>query len=102
MSYFITYFGIVIGDLVPEDEPAWELYLILYEIIDIITSPAISKDEVEYLKVLITNHNDLYRALFNEDLKAKAHLITHLHTCIEAFGPPRFYSTEKYERFHQK
>ncbi|CAH0563077.1 unnamed protein product [Brassicogethes aeneus] len=36
MSPLIAYFGIIIGDLVTEDDPVWELYLILHDIIDLI------------------------------------------------------------------
>uniref|UniRef100_A0ABD2VVX8 Uncharacterized protein n=1 Tax=Trichogramma kaykai TaxID=54128 RepID=A0ABD2VVX8_9HYME len=40
------YLGLMIGDLVSPDNPAWELYLLLRKIIRIITSPRIHCDAV--------------------------------------------------------
>ena len=101
MSALVSYFAIIIGDLVPDDDPAWSLYLILVDILDIVTSAIITKDEVQYLRCLIKNHNDIYQQVFEEQLKSKHHLITHYPTCIEAMGPPRYYSSAKYESFHK-
>ena len=42
MSFFITYFSIIVGDLVPPDDLAWDLYLHLYEIVDIVRNSTIS------------------------------------------------------------
>ena len=101
MSALVSYFAIIIGDLVPDDDPAWGLYLILVDILDIVTSPIITKDEIQYLRCSIKNHNDIYQQVFEEQLKSKHHLITHYPTCIEAMGPPRYYSSAKYESFHK-
>ena len=101
MSALVTYFGIIMGDLIPHDNIVWEFYLILYEIIDLITSPTISDIEIKYLTQLIKCHNELYISIFEEPLKPKFHIATHYPTCIRSMGPPRHYSCEKYEAFHK-
>lgn len=57
MSALMSYFGVLVGDLVPPDDEVWELYLILYDIIDLITSLSISSHDVSYIRQLIKCHN---------------------------------------------
>ncbi|XP_008208609.1 uncharacterized protein LOC100114950 isoform X1 [Nasonia vitripennis] len=102
MSYLITYFGIIIGDLVPEDDLSWELYLTLFDIIDLITQASITENEISYLSQLLKSHNELYIQIFDEPLKPKHHIILHYPDCIRAMGPTKHYSCEKYEAFHKK
>ena len=102
MSYLVSYLCIIIGDLIPPDDLAWELYLMLFEIIFIITSNEISNDEIIVLKELIKGHNALYLKIFKEPLKPKFHIITHYISCIKATGPPKHTSCEKYEAYHKK
>lgn len=102
MSYLVSYLGVIIGDLIPEDDPVWELYLLLFDILNFITSSTISEDETCYVNSLIQSHNQLYQTLFNEDLKPKYHFTTHYSSCIRTMGPLKNFSCEKFERFHQK
>lgn len=102
MSFLITYLGIIVGDLIPRDDPVWQLYLTLYDVINFITASSISEEEVRHLEKLITSHHEMYLKLFGEDLKPKFHLATHTGQCIRAMGPLSNISCEKYERFHQK
>lgn len=101
MSALVTYFSIIMSDLIPDDEPVWELYLSLYDVIVVVTSPVISKPEILYLRSLIKCHHEMYIDIFEESLKSKHHLILHYPTCIEAMGPPRFYSCSKFEAYHR-
>lgn len=39
MMFFVRHFGLIIGDLVPEDDEVWRLYIVLTEILDIVTAP---------------------------------------------------------------
>lgn len=88
MSALVTYFGIIIGDLIPPEDPVWGFYLTLFDIIDLITRSIISEQEINYLCQLIKSHNELYVELFNE--KPKFHFITHYPSCIQAMGPSKY------------
>ena len=101
MSALVTYFGIIIGDVIPPDDPVWDFYCILYDVIDLITKSIISQQDIAYLRQLIKEHNELYITLFNEGLKPKFHFIIHYPTCIETMGPLKYLSCEKYEAYHK-
>lgn len=102
MSFLVTYLGIIIGDKIPQDDPVWKFFLTLYDIVNLVTSPTISESEIKYLQKLIHFHNDMYQKLFKEDLKPKFHLLIHYPLCIRTMGPLKYFSCEKYERFHKK
>ncbi|CAD6215471.1 GSCOCG00011211001-RA-CDS, partial [Cotesia congregata] len=36
MSSLVTYFGIIFGDCVPEKDPVWEFYLLLFDLINLV------------------------------------------------------------------
>lgn len=101
MSYLISYFTLIVGDLIPEDDDVWIFYLDLYEIVDLVNSEVISEDHVQYLRSLIKSHNQAYMFLFKENLKPKYHILTHYPTIIEAIGPLRYLSCQKFEAFHK-
>ncbi|XP_044582966.1 uncharacterized protein LOC123263985 [Cotesia glomerata] len=101
MSCLVTYFGIIIGDLVPFDDPVWELYLCLFDIYDIVMSSTISQSEIIHLEQLIKLHNQLYIESFSENLKPKHHLILHVPSIIKNMGPANEFSYSKYESFHK-
>lgn len=74
---FMKYFGLIIGDLVPPDDPHWELYLTLRAIIDILNARSFSLQEVEYMQCLVTEHHEIYVRLFGNALKTKHHNMLH-------------------------
>lgn len=101
MSALVTYFGIVIGDKVLEDDPYWQLYLLVIEIIHIVTSFENNLEELHLLQRLITDHHKLYVELFHEPLKPKFHNLLHYARKIEDFGPLRYLSSIRFEAFHK-
>uniref|UniRef100_A0A1Y1N501 C2H2-type domain-containing protein n=1 Tax=Photinus pyralis TaxID=7054 RepID=A0A1Y1N501_PHOPY len=101
MLGFFSYFGILIADLVPEKDSCWELYTILYQIIDILLSRIISKQTIEYLEILIVEHHRLYCELFDQTLKPKHHFMIHYPTVILNLGPLRHIWSMRYEAFHK-
>lgn len=44
MMSLVRYFGLLIGDFVPQNEPVWYLYLSLRTILDILTSTSFQKE----------------------------------------------------------
>jgi hypothetical protein len=77
----------MIGDLMPINSEIWQIYVILNQIINIITSKIINNDYPAIFKVLIIEHYELYIKLFNINLKPKHHHIVHYSFIMEKIGP---------------
>lgn len=60
MLILVRYFGLIIGDFVPIEEPVWALYITLRKVLDIIISPALEEECIYLLKTLIAELNELY------------------------------------------
>ena len=58
--FFVRYFSIMVGHLVPHDNEVQELYLHLRNIVSIIYSPNSTWDDLILLDSLITEHHQLY------------------------------------------
>lgn len=102
MSCLYRYLGLIIGDLVPENDPVWELYLMLKEIISVVNLKIISHSTPKYLKLLIKDHHELFLQLFkDQDLKPKHHFITHYPEIMEEVGPLAHISCMRYEARHR-
>lgn len=101
MLALTVYFGILVGDLVPDEEPIWNFYILLVKIVDILLERLFTEQLIEYLQLLIKEHHSIYMDLFQENLKPKYHLLLHYPTVIRRIGPPRFYWCMRYEAFHR-
>lgn len=64
MLCFMNYFGIIIGDMVPEKSELWALYIVLKKILDIIFCKWIRNEVIILIESLITEHHELYLRLF--------------------------------------
>ncbi|XP_050058270.1 uncharacterized protein LOC126550517 [Aphis gossypii] len=87
MMSLVRYFGLLIGDFVPQNEPVWHLYLSLRKILDILTSTSFQKECSKLLQTLVAEHNELYLILSKNNLKPKYHYLLHYHTMMLKFGP---------------
>lgn len=101
MLSFFSYFGILVGDLVPENDECWQLYINLHQILHILLSRVISKNTVQHLTYLIEEHHTLYCRLFSDTLKPKHHILLHYPNFILSAGPPRYLWSMRYEAFHK-
>lgn len=95
MSSLVTYLGFIMGDLVDPDDECWDFYLILLEILHIVTKPCTNDTELNYLVYLIKNHNESYIRLF------EFHNLVHYPNCIRTTGPLCYLSSIRYEAFHK-
>lgn len=77
MWNFVRYLGLLIGDLVDVESEYWSLYVLLEKILDIVTSNCIGPECPSLLKLLISEHNDLYLQLTKLNLKPKFHHLIH-------------------------
>lgn len=101
MLSFSIYFGILVGDLVPETESSWTFYLKIREMTELMLSRSFTIDRISYLKTIIEEHHSLFCELFNESLKPKYHLILHYPEIILNVGPLRNIWCMKFEAYHK-
>jgi len=95
--------SLVVGDLVPESDDTWQLYLLLRNIIDIILAPSVSEDDVSLLSVLVAEYLEMRKNLFpNQSLKNKHHHLIHYPTLIRRVGPLQRYWCMRFESKHQR
>ncbi|KYQ54177.1 hypothetical protein ALC60_13453 [Trachymyrmex zeteki] len=87
MMFFVRHFGLIIGDLVPEDDEVWRLYVVFTEILDIVTAPYVRQQLTEYLSTLIAEHHEMYCILFGKTLKSKHHFMVHYPRIMNLIGP---------------
>ena len=101
MLCFVRYFGLIVGDLIPENDKHWELYKYLRQIIDIVTSPRIIRSDAKVLKKLIEDHNQLYIDLCGT-LKPKFHILLYYPTILLNNGPLINFWSMRYELKHRQ
>lgn len=87
----VRIFSFLAGDLIPNDNPAWQLYLKLRLIVQILTSSKIKYEDIPRLQKLIYDHHKQYQELFNKTLTPKFHFLTHYMKIILTLGPPIHY-----------
>jgi hypothetical protein len=88
MWCLIRHLGLMIGDLVPEDDEHWDLILVLLSCMDIIFAPVLSKGNITFVQELIKDHHLLFLQLFpDRQLKPKHHFMTHYHSAMRILGP---------------
>ena len=54
---------LLIGDLVPDDDPYWDNYLLLLTIVDYVFAPTLSKRTPAFLTVLINDHLSQFKEI---------------------------------------
>lgn len=98
---FVKYFGLLIGDLVPDDDPFWLLYKLLREILDIVFAKNIHNNYFNILQVLVNEHHKLYLQITNDNLKPKYHILVHYPNFMKKAGPVSQFSCFKFEAKHK-
>lgn len=102
MLNFVIYLSIIIGELIPENNMHWQLYLILREISGIIFSKHIQKESCYKLKYLIEQHHLLLLKLFPEHtFSPKQHHMMHYPMVILQTGPPILLWCMRHESKHR-
>lgn len=97
----VRYFGLLIGDFVPQNEPVWDIYISIRKILDILTSISLQKECSKLLQTLVAEHNELYLMFSKNNLKPKYHYLLHYHTMIMKFGPLIHLWSMRYEAKHR-
>ena len=63
MFTFVKLFGVFVGDLVEENDDYWELFLLLHDILMMVSCKELPKSACLVLAVKVKEHNYLYRKL---------------------------------------
>ena len=75
---------LIIGDLVPDDDPYWDNYLLLLTIVDYVFAPTLSKRTPAFLTVLISDHLSQFKEIYtNCSIIPKQHYLIHIPQWIE-------------------
>ena len=79
MWCLFRFLPIIIGERIDVEMEEWHCLLILWNIVQICTSPAIRKDDIPYLRILIEEHHTLFKRLYpNASIIPKMHFLIHV------------------------
>nr|XP_054919782.1 uncharacterized protein LOC129381174 [Dermacentor andersoni] len=99
---FFRFFSLLVGDSVPEGNPAYQVYLELRAIVDIVLAPQVSRGSVAYLKVLIEDFYSAFKETFADvSIIPKMHYLTHYPSFLLLYGPLSKLSCMRFEAKHQ-
>lgn len=102
MKFLIENLNFIIDDLIPRNNCMWKLYLILSEILHIVTISAITLENIEGFKSLTSEYIKLHLKLFKMPLKIKHHHLVHYPKLMKKFGPLSNMSSIRYEAKHKQ
>lgn len=92
---------LLIGNLVPNSEPAWEILMDLREIVELVMSVKFSEAMLCFLERKIVEHRQLLQDTFpNLKLRPKHHYVEHYPHLIRCFGPLVELWTFRFEAKH--
>lgn len=80
------YLPLIIGDLVPTDDPHWECFLYLHDILAICLAPCISSATIAYLSQLISSHHVIFKECYpHATITPKLHYMVHFPEQIRRY-----------------
>jgi len=87
MLNLVLALNLMVGDLVPDGDPAWEVYLMLRLIVLYCCGLAFSVDELQYFQTIVEQFLQEYRSVFASPVTLKFHNMVHDPRVIRMFGP---------------
>lgn len=87
MLNLVLALNVMIGDLVVTDDEAWEVYLILRNIVLYCCGLNFCEEELVYFQFVIGEFLEMYRSVFGGSLTLKFHNLTHYPRVIRLLGP---------------
>ncbi|XP_028982625.1 uncharacterized protein LOC114841705 [Diachasma alloeum] len=99
---FIRLLPLVIIDKIKEpQDPVWQTFLLLSELVDIVCSPQVNKSYIPYLREIIHKYLVGRTRLFPHiKLRPKHHYLTHYADLMLIFGPLILVWTMRFESKH--
>ncbi|KAJ1524604.1 hypothetical protein ONE63_011088 [Megalurothrips usitatus] len=103
MEWFTRTLGVLVGDLVPEDNVYWKLYLALLNVEDIVRAKTLLKSSLENLPYYLQVLAELFLSHDGNRLMFKFHkLLWHYCSIFKHSGPVANLSTRRYESKHRQ
>ncbi len=97
----IRFLSFLIGHVVPEGEPAWQVLMDLKDIVELVVSPVHSDESISYLEMKISEHRQRYQELFpTVKLLPKHSFLEHYPEMVKSFGPLVHLWTMRFEAKH--
>lgn len=100
-AVFYRYFGIMFGDLVPQENKYWAIYIQMMLVVDAVMSSGFRPQKTTYFQHLIAELCEMYVSMFHQTLKPKFHNLLHYHRAMLKFGPLRYLSSMRFEAKHR-
>lgn len=97
----MQYLGLLIGDLVPEENKFWDVYTGSNEIVNLLLSKIYHKSCPGLIKNMIQDHLNLCREIFNKKFTPKEHFLVHYGHMMLLTGSPVHYWSMRGESMHR-
>lgn len=101
-TMFFKSFGILVGDLIPNDNKEWKLYIKLRELVSLLMQSPVHNTAHQLLQVLVEEFNQLYTELTETHLKPKFHFLVHYAKVMELMGPIKQFWSMRFESKHSE
>lgn len=92
---------LLIHDKIKPEDKIWKIYLLLKSIIELMSAPALSVDQIEEMRQRIKKYWKSRNVLENNNYKPKHHMFSHAPDLYLFFGPLIFMWTLAFEHRHQ-
>ncbi len=93
---------LMIGDKVPEDEPAWEVLMTLKDVVELVMAPLHTDETIGYMQSKISEHRYRYFEVFPEEkVRPKHHFLKHYPWLTTVYGPLVHFWTMRFEAKHR-
>ncbi|KAJ8671524.1 hypothetical protein QAD02_002783 [Eretmocerus hayati] len=102
MYYLVIHLPLMIGDLVPASDKAWQLFLLLRKIVCIVFAHSVTRENINSIGNLVTSYLKLYKALFKKTFRPKHHILLHYKGLMLKYGPLKILSCFRYEAKHRQ
>ncbi|XP_055543474.1 uncharacterized protein LOC129729021 isoform X1 [Wyeomyia smithii] len=87
MRFLIHYFPLIAGRFIPRGDKVWTYCVALVKLVEMCLKRSFTETEIDKLQEAITMRHELYKKLFNKDLKPKQHFVVHYPSVIRTSGP---------------
>lgn len=97
----LRFLPLLIGAIVPSNEPAWQILCDLKDIVELAVAPLHTEDSISYLDFKISEHRAIFQEVFpHKRIQPKHHFLEHYPQLICQFGPLVALWTMRYEAKH--
>lgn len=98
----VRFFGLIMAGLVQDvEDPVWQLYLVMCDVISLVCAPCIEMGQISLMKTLLEEYLELRLKLFSgTPLRPKHHYLVHYPLLTLHFGPLVHFWTMRFESKH--